>query len=264
MRGLQVNHSESLFQSLELEKSVVGVSSAWCLTGKGGGWCVNGLHFQTGELRTAEILWGTAAGGSQTGSLGEDPSPRRVLGDQVATRDSRPAEGGDKGSSSAASRGGKGTRFLEIEEPPKEQPRYPQEGNQHSDSKPPRDPTSHYHHTRQVWALVPLISSFPNLRPRSQMLQGRQGMRRKVRKWSSWSRLRPHPHCLLTLSRSWMEEELNSTGLRRNWTSFLYVTSALRMVMRNGRESSRIHPRLYSGAGKSQLRKPTERGSSGK
>lgn len=101
------------------------------------------------------------------------PSQEGAWRRHVTTRDNRPAESGDKGSSSAASRGGKGKRFLEIEEPPKEQLRYPQKGTQHSDSKPPRDPTSHYHRTRQVWALLPLTSSFPSLQPWSQMLQGR-------------------------------------------------------------------------------------------
>lgn len=129
MRGLQVNHSESLFQSLELKKSVVGVSSAWCLTGKGGGWCVNSLHFQTGELRTAEILWGRDGRCRRKPdwiTWRGAPSQEGAWGGQVTTRDSRPAESGDKGSSSAASRGGK--RFLEIEEAPKRTAQVPTGG----------------------------------------------------------------------------------------------------------------------------------------
>lgn len=108
--------------------------------------CISKLE-SSGQLRS---YGGPLQEEARLDHLERTPLPGGCLGGQVATRDSRPAEGGDKGSSSAASRGGKGTRFLEIEEPPKEQPRYPQEGNQHSDSKPPRDPTSHYHHTKQV------------------------------------------------------------------------------------------------------------------
>lgn len=180
MRGLQVNHSESLFQSLELKKSVVGESSAWCLTGEGGGgWCVNSLHFKlesSGQLRSygAEMAAGRRKPdwitwrGAPEGCLGSARWPLETVGLQkVGTRAAHPLPAEEVRDS------------WDRRSPPKEQPRYSQEGNQHLDSKPPRDPISHYDRTRQIWARAAYLF-LPSLQPRNQILQGRQGMRRRV------------------------------------------------------------------------------------
>ena len=87
--------------------------------------CISKLE-SSGQLRS---YGGPLQEEARLDHLERTPSQEGAWGDQVATRDSRPAEGGDKGSSSAASRGGKGTRFLEIEEPSKRTAQVPTGGN---------------------------------------------------------------------------------------------------------------------------------------